>query len=81
HYLLGRFGRNYGGRQYPVTKVPPDLDLIIMAPYFGKNFADWFANPEAVTFTRDWQATMDILKNKFGANTKVAVVPNATMQY
>ncbi|MFP4000076.1 MAG: lactate racemase domain-containing protein [Desulfobacterales bacterium] len=81
HYLLGRFGRNYGGRQYPVTKVPHDLDLIIMAPYFGKNFADWFANPEAVTFTRDWQATMDILKNKFGANTKVAVVPNATMQY
>lgn len=81
HYLLGRFGRNYGGRQYPVTKVPPDLDLIIMAPYFDKNFADWFANPEAVTFTRDWQSTMDILKSKFGANTKVAVVPNATMQY
>lgn len=81
HYLLGRFGRNYGGRQYPVSTLPPTLELIIMAPYLDRNFADWFANPEAVTWTRDWPETMELLKAGFGANTKAAVIPNATMQY
>jgi len=81
HYLLGRFGRNYGGRQYPVAAIPKDLDLIIMAPWPDKTFADWFANPEKVTWTRDWAETLALLKPKFGAHCRVAVIPNATMQY
>ena len=51
HYLLGRWGTTYGGRQYPVAKIPPSVDLIIMAPHLDKTFGDWFANPEAVTWT------------------------------
>ena len=81
HYLLGRFGRNYGGRQYPVTKIPEGLDLIIMAPYMDKTFADWFSNPDVVTWTRNWGDTLEILKEKFGPKSRVAVIPNATMQY
>lgn len=81
HYLLGRFGRNYGGRQHPVSAVPEGLELIIMAPYLDRTFADWFANPEAVTWTRDWESTLALLREKFGAGSRVAVLPNATMQY
>jgi len=81
HYLLGRFGRDYGGRQYPVTTIPPGVDLVIMAPYQDKTFGDWFANPEAITWTRDWTHTHELLRARFGPGTPVAVIPNATMQY
>lgn len=81
HYLLGRFGRAYGGRQYPVSTISPNIDLIIMAPFYDRTFCDWFSNPEAVTWTRDWPGTLEILKKKFKTKSRVAVIPNATMQY
>lgn len=81
HYLLGRFGRNYGGRQYPVSTLPSNLELIIMTPFPDKGFADWFSNPETVTLTRNWESTMNVLRAKFEAKSRVAVIPNATMQY
>ena len=81
HYLLGRFGRDYGGRQYPVTTIPPGVDLVIMASHLDKTFGDWFANPEAITWTRNWKQTRDLLQSRFGPGTPVAVIPNATMQY
>ena len=81
HYLLGRFGKAYGGRQYPVGAVPPNVNVIIMAPYLDKTFGDWLANPEVVTWTRNWEQTLAVLKGSFGPGTRAAVVPNATMQY
>jgi nickel-dependent lactate racemase len=81
HYLLGRFGSQYGGRQYPVGVVPPSVNVIIMAPYLDRNFGDWVSNPEVITFTRSWDETLQLLKEKQGDSAKVAILPNATMQY
>jgi len=81
HYLLGRFGRNYGGRRHPTSKIPDSLDLIVMAPGYDKTFGDWFANPEAATWTRTWEETRSVLEQKAGPESRVAVLPNATMQY
>ena len=81
HYLLGKFGRNYGGRQYPVAEIPSSIDLIIMTPYFDKTFGEWFKNPESITWTKSWGETRNILIKRFRSGTKVAVIPNVTMQY
>jgi nickel-dependent lactate racemase len=81
HYLLGRWGRRYGGRQYPVTAVPERIRLIVMAPCFDRSFGDWYANPEAITWTRSWPETLALLENDFGPGTSVAVIPNGTLQY
>ncbi|MCP4754517.1 MAG: DUF2088 domain-containing protein [Proteobacteria bacterium] len=81
HYLVGRWGTSYGGRQYPVTTIPDSVNLIIMAPYLDKTFGDWFSNPEAITFTESWAETLEILENENRIDPKVAVIPNATMQY
>ena len=81
HHLLGRWGRNYGGRQYPVAAVPDSIHLIIMAPHLDKNFGDWFSNPEVITWTKSWKQTMDILKHQHSGPVEIAVLPNATMQY
>ena len=81
HYLLGRFGRDYGGRQYPIGAIPPSVKLIVMAPRMDKTFGDWFANPEVITWTRDWGQTLALLRQAVKPGARVAVVPNATMQY
>ena len=81
HKLLGRWGTEYGGRQYPISTVLPNLNLIIQAPYLERTFADWFSNPEEVTFTRSWEETMALIGPQFGAGTEVAVIPTGTMQY
>lgn len=81
HYLLGRWGKSYGGRQYPVASIPDSVNLIIMAPCCDKTFGDWFSNPDRITFTENWPDTLRILEKQFGNGTKVAVIPNATMQY
>ncbi|MFW6334708.1 MAG: lactate racemase domain-containing protein [Desulfosalsimonas sp.] len=81
HYLLGRFGLSFGGRQYPVSRIPETIDLIIMAPHQDKTFADWFANPEAAAWTRNWGETLALLRKKFPKGARAAVLPSATMQY
>ena len=81
HYLLGRFGRSYGGRRHPASRIPEGLDLIVMAPCFDKTFGDWFANPGKATWTRNWEETRAVLEAKAGPKSRAAVLPNATMQY
>jgi nickel-dependent lactate racemase len=81
HYLLGRFGEDYGGRQYPIAAVFPKVDLIVQTPHVDKTFGDWFANPEVITWSRSWDETRALLEKKHGAGTKVGVVPSASMAY
>jgi nickel-dependent lactate racemase len=80
HYLLGRFGQDYGGRQYPVSPIPGSVRLIIQSPYGDKAVADWFSNPTS-SYTKDWQETLRLLRPEHGAGTRVGVVPSATMAY
>jgi len=81
HYLLGRFGQDYGGRQYPVAFVPPGVDLIVQTPHRSMTFGDWFANPEAITWSTSWGETRRLLEQKHGRGTRAGVVPSATMAY
>jgi nickel-dependent lactate racemase len=81
HYLLGRFGRSYGGPQYPVAQVLPSTRLIIQAPHPDRTFADWFTNADDVVLSRDWSATLRALGKSLGPHPRVAVLPSATMQY
>jgi nickel-dependent lactate racemase len=81
HYLLGRFGREYGGRQHPVSSIPGSVNLIVQAAHFDRTFMDWFSNPEVVTWTRSWDDTLQLLKRTHGSGSRVAVVPSATMAY
>ena len=52
-----------------------------MAPYLDKTFGDWLENPEVITWTKNWDQTLEVLNGSFGSGTRAAVVPNATMQY
>ncbi len=81
HYLLGRFGRDYGGRQYPVAAIPTSVNLVIMTSYPDRTLLDWFSNPEGASIARNWEEVMELIGPRHGKGTKAAVLPNATMQY
>jgi len=81
HYLLGRFGRDYGGRQYPVAAIPQDIRLIVMTAYPDRTFLDWYSNPDNALIARNWEEVMALVRPHHGKGTKAAILPNATMQY
>lgn len=81
HYLLGRFGADFGGRQYPISGIPPSLHFVIQTPHPDRTFGDWFRNPDMIRFTKTWDETVRLLRERHGAGTKVGVVPSATMAY
>lgn len=81
HYLLGRFGRDYGGRQYPVAAIPASVNLIVMTSYPDRTLLDWFSNPNHASIARHWEEVMALTRPRHGQGTQAAVLPNATMQY
>ena len=81
HYLLGRFGSDYGGRQYPIASILPTTRLVIQAPDMDRTIADWFANPEVVHWTKSFEETLSLVRTWHGPGAKVGVVPSATMAY
>jgi hypothetical protein len=81
HYLQRGFGREHGGRQYPIAEVPPGIELIVVAPRHDRNFADWVRNPEVIRWTKEWAGALDILTARFGPKLRAAVLPEATTIY
>jgi nickel-dependent lactate racemase len=81
HYFQRSFGRNYGGRHYPISEIGEKTDVVVVAPYLDRNFADWVSNPESITWTRSWEEALGYLKGKFGPGTRAGVIPNATISY
>ena len=81
HYLDGRFGRSYGGRGWPVGGLPLSVRLVVVGPDLERTCCDWLTNPDGVTRKRDWSAALEFLMDHHGKGTKVAVIPDATMQY
>lgn len=81
HYLFGRFGTGFGGRLYPNSSIPLNTKLIILTSYPDRTSLDWFTNPETGYMARSWPEVLDLLGHEYGSGTKVAILPNAAMQY
>jgi hypothetical protein len=83
HYWSRSFGKNLGGRSFrPKTALPPNTKrLTMMQPYPDYVGADWVAPYEMINFTRDWPTTIEQLKAAYGAKAKVAVIPDASVQF
>ncbi len=83
HYLIRTYGKNIGGRAwFRKTGLPRNTKkLTIMSPYSDRVGADWVAPYEHVTWAKTWTEVINDLKSRYGDNTKVTVVPDATVQY
>jgi len=83
HYWSRSFGKNFGGRAFsPKTSRPDNTErLTVMAPYPDKVGGDWVAPYNLINRAKAWSEVIQQLKNIYGDKAKVAVIPDATIQY
>jgi hypothetical protein len=76
HYLTSSFGR--GNRQ---RTLPPNVNhLITYTEYPEMTSVSGFAQSDKVLFLHKWDEVIQVLQKFHGANTRVAVFPNADIQ-
>ncbi|UCH00288.1 MAG: DUF2088 domain-containing protein [Deltaproteobacteria bacterium] len=83
HYWIRSFGKIFGGRAwFPRSGLPPNTKrLTIMAPYSDKVGGDWIAPYNLINWAKTWPEVIQDLKGRYGDRAKVAVIPDATIQY
>ncbi len=83
HYWIRSFGKAFGGRGWsPPRGLPPNTRrLTVMAPYPDRVGGDLLAPYDMIQWARAWPEVMGWLKGRYGNKAKVAVIPDATMQY
>ena len=83
HYLVRSFGKKVGGRLWSAPTGPlQHIDKFVMfSSHIDMAGADWLASPESIIWARTWAEVLETLAEKHGDRARVAVVPDATMQY
>jgi len=87
HYLERSFGKKFGGRSWQAAgglakDLPHNTErLTIMTPYSDKVGGDWVAPYNLINWAKTWAEVIHELKNTYSDTAKVAVIPDATVQY
>jgi len=81
HYFQRSFGRDYGGRHYPIARIREGLEVILVAPHYDRTFTDWIENREAITRVASWEEARRLLEASCGPGTRAGVIPNGTISY
>ncbi len=83
HYLSRSFGKSIGGRLWRAkTALPSKVDrLIMLTPFPDRTAADWLAPADSIVWCETWDEVLKHLVIGHGSGTKVAVIPDATIQY
>jgi nickel-dependent lactate racemase len=82
HFLRRSFGNHIGGRYWNPPSLPKKIEkFVLLMPHKNKASVDWFAPPEQVTWTEKWEEVRNILADDYPDGARVAVIPDATMQY
>ena len=86
HYFDRSFGKKFGGRGWVRLNRKSGLPentkrLTIMSPYSDRVGADWVAPYELINRAKTWAEVIEELKKSYDNKAKVAVIPDATVQY
>ncbi len=82
HYLRRNFGNHITGRGARKPAVSPKVrKFILQMPYKNKVSIDWLAPPKLVHWAKTWDEVIGILEVDYPNGAKVAVIPDATIQY
>ena len=55
--------------------------MIVLGPYMDRVGLDLLGPPEMITVADSWSEILDMLKTSYGDKARVAVIPDATLQY
>lgn len=81
HYSMRSFGTSYGGRLFAGRNMPPQFKVIVLNPEKDMTCVDMFTSARTVTWTKNWADTRRALESQHPNGAKVAVYPDATIQY
>jgi len=82
HYLFDRLGKPTGEEGSHGPGIPPHIkNYIIYTEYPEARMIERFAGNEKALMTSDWPEVIETLTKSHGAGAKVAVYPNADIQY
>lgn len=84
HYIYGPFGKTTGARHFeplPAVADTPGVNrMIVFSPYGDKAGENWI-RLKGSEVVRTWDGVLDRLKQTNGDQSRVAVIPDATIQY
>ena len=81
HYLTGPFGKTTWAKQHRRSEVPQHVNNLIVYNEYPHPGSSWFEEDEKILYLSKWDEVLQILQKSHGADTKVAVYPNAEIQY
>ena len=83
HFLGGSWGRNIGGRYWQRrSRLLPHVKKIIMVTqYIDRAEAVRIAPWDSITWLKTWNEALEHLTKDYPGKAKVAVIPDATIQY
>lgn len=82
HYLMGPFGNTIAGKLKLQKKVPTNVNrLIFFNQYPDLAARHYLEDTDRVVMLDDWDDVIKLLKQNHGRQAKVAVYPNADIQY
>jgi nickel-dependent lactate racemase len=82
HYLMGPFGNEIGGKLQLQMACPACVNrLIIFSEYPELASKNYIEDAGKVVMMHEWADVMKLLQESHGTGTKVAVYPNADIQY
>jgi nickel-dependent lactate racemase len=82
HYMMGPFGNEIGGKLQLKMQIPENVKrLIIFSEYPDLASRNYIEDADKVIMMHDWSDVLKLLKKNHGPGTKVAIYPNADIQY
>jgi nickel-dependent lactate racemase len=82
HYLMGPFGNEIGGLYQLRMEPPPNVKkLIVYSEYPERSCLNYMEDSDRVVMASKWSDVLGLLKERHGDSAKVAVYPNADIQY
>jgi nickel-dependent lactate racemase len=84
HYIYGPFGKTTGGRHFlqsPAVADIPGLNRMIIFSCCGDKAGENWIGLEGSEVVHAWEDVIDRLRQVHGDQAKVAVIPDATIQY
>jgi nickel-dependent lactate racemase len=82
HYLMGPFGNEIGGKLRLRLKPPENVRrLIIFSEYPELASLNYLEDTDRVVMADDWGDVLRMLGESYGESAKVALYPNADIQY
>jgi hypothetical protein len=81
HYLGGRWGKDTWAVQHRRVQIPEKVNRLIVYNEYPHPGSNWFDDDARIMYCTRWDEVLQLLQEKHGSNARVAVFPNADIQY